>query len=283
MAARENRGQQDGAELLIEEGSPAYPGSEPRAFYCGERIFVRLTLRYPQAIVARERAPSADDSDAPVPSLRLVGSDRFWGEAVAMGLSRRSLVGWQAVEVPVPWRSMIMPVHSAQPSQLNGTEGVLGSRDWEMLLAVPPSVAAGLAPGEYALRAAFDNEDMPGEGLHRVRLEANPFEFSVREPADDRERGRVLAGQAWYLWDVARDYPAAEEVARRAVELAPDDERTWSALGTACELQGVDKYPEAIAALERSLALRRAHRPNVLSGHTGATIAAMRRTLADRR
>ncbi len=277
-----NHNQASGPVLDLDETALTDADGEVRIFYRGEPIHIRLRLRYARAIDARQRAINAGAPHAPIPTLRLTSPGMFWGDAVLMGLYRRTLVGWQDVESRFPWQSMMRPGHAHQPSEQSEAGEALGAQSWEVFLTVPPGAAAGWDPGQYALRAAFDNTEIPGDGVHRVRLEARPFEFSVREPATDSEQGRVLAEQAGYLVDVSSDFAAGEALARRAVELAPEDERGWSALGSACFRQGEQRYPDAIAAYERYLELYRARRPHAFTNRIAAIVAAMRRQLADR-
>jgi serine/threonine protein kinase len=111
--------------------------------------------------------------------------------------------------------------------------------------------------GHYRFHLA---EVLAGQGLKPQATEAYlksvaAFETAARLAPDD---ARMLTNLACHLAispvPTIRDPARAVVIARRAVELAPDHDGIWDALGVACYRNG--DWSEAATALERSLVLR---------------------------
>ncbi len=260
-------------------GTPRQPA--PNSYLRGEPIHLTVIVRYPEAADAAHRAMNSGAASPHIPTLRLASSGRSWRESVEVRICRPSTGGWSPVLPGFDWRSTISPLYLQRLSDEADATGMLGARPWEIPLDFPAEITAALPAGRYALYAAFDTRQSPDAAVWHGRVEALPLELELRTPASATEQGRVLAEQARYLVHVQRQLHQGESLAWRAVELAPDDDVAWAALGDACQLQGSSKYLQAIGALERCLEIQRAGASHHTNDSMEGRVLFMRRRLAD--
>lgn len=101
----------------------------------------------------------------------------------------------------------------------------------------------------------------------RLRCKAPVFllpelaRWLARPDLTPQDRGNLLAFQAW-AFATLKDFPPAHESIEQALALAPEE--PWIHIQQSSVLEMEDRYAEALAAVERAVALRPHYRPAVL-------------------